>query len=153
MDNVIIQEATEDDAAIILDVLREANAPYRHRPGGPSGAFSDTVDATRTLIGTAHVAVALVEGTIVGCLFSVREKDYCFFFRLAVRPAFQRQGIGRRLIAYTEAHALMAGVTTMRLGVRRAMPENRDYYEGLGYHVIAETHADWKMEKRWDTNA
>jgi len=142
-----LREATEGDAAVILAVLRAANEPYRHRPNGPSGAFSDTVDGTRGMIATFPVVLAVVEETVVGCLFHVFEADHCFLFRLGVLPAYQRQGMGRVLTECAEERAMKKGLPCTRLGVRRAMPENRSYYERLGYRVIGETDTGMTMEK------
>ncbi|MDQ6603413.1 MAG: GNAT family N-acetyltransferase [Chloroflexota bacterium] len=142
-----LREATDVDAAVILVVLRAANGPYRHRPNGPSGAFSDTVEGTRGMIATFPVVLAVAGETVVGCLFYAFEADHCFLFRLGVLPAYQRRGIGRALMEYAEGRAVQKGLSCMRLGVRRAMPENRDYYERLGYCVTETTDSGWTMEK------
>jgi ribosomal protein S18 acetylase RimI-like enzyme len=148
-----LREAAEADASVILAVLRAANEPYRHRPNGPSGAFSDTVEGTRGMIATFPVILAVVDETVVGCLFYAFETDHCFLFRLGVLPAYQRRGIGRALMEYAEKRAVEKGLPYTRLGVRRAMAENRDYYERLGYRVIDETETGLTMEKRLAVDA
>lgn len=146
-DNVRFCEAAEADAAVVLAVLRAANEPYRRRPNGPSGAFSDTVEGTRGMMATYPVVLAVAGETVVGCLFYAFEADHGFLFRLGVLPEFQRRGIGRALIAYAEERTIEKGLPSTRLGVRRAMPENRAYYTRLGYRVIEESEAGWTMEK------
>jgi ribosomal protein S18 acetylase RimI-like enzyme len=147
MPDVALRKATEEDAAVVLAVLREANAPYRHRPNGPSGAFEDTVEGTREMMATYPVVLAVTGETIVGALFYAFETNHCFLFRLGVLPAYQRRGIGRALMEYAERRAMEMGLPCTRLGVRRSMPENHAYYGRLGYHVIEENEAGWTMEK------
>jgi ribosomal protein S18 acetylase RimI-like enzyme len=125
MGKMIIRDAMADDAAVILAVQREANEPYRHRPRGPSGPFHDTVAGTEAAMATAPVVVATVDGMVVGCLFFAHEETHCYLFRLAVLPAYQRRGIGRALIAEVEGRVRTKGLPMTRLGVRRAMQENR----------------------------
>lgn len=153
MEEIVLREAMGADAAAILAVQRAANEPYRHRPNGPAGAFNDTVEGKRTVMATVPVVLAVAGDMIVGCLFYAREEDHCYLSNLAVLPAYQRRGIGRALVTYAETQARAMGLTVTRLGVRRAMPENRGYYERLGYRVIAETATDFTMEKRQDTTA
>jgi ribosomal protein S18 acetylase RimI-like enzyme len=142
-----LRRASDAEAPVVLALLRAANEAYRQRPNGPSGAFSDTADGTRRMIATVPVVLAVVGETVVGCLFYAFEADYSFLFRLGVLPAYQRQGTGRALMEYAEERAREKSLSCTRLGVRRAMPENRDYYERLGYRVVQTTDAGWTMEK------
>lgn len=147
MSDIVLREAVDADAPVILAMQRAANEEYRHRPDGPYGAFSDTVEGTRAVMADVPVVLAVADETIVGCVFYAREPDHCDLFRLAVLPAYQRRGIGRRLIAYVEARAVEMGLPRVQLGVRRGMPQNVPYYERLGYRMIAETDTGWKMVK------
>ena len=151
--SVRLRRATDADAPAVLVLQQEANAPYRHRPGGPIGPFTDTVEGTRVVMTKVPVMLAITEGVVAGCVFYAIEGDHCFLFRLAVLPAHQRCGIGRALIAHVETRAGELGLPCVRLGVRKAMPENRGYYERLGYRVIEETEGGWAMEKRLDGGA
>ena len=54
--NVLFRNAVDVDTPVFLPQQREANAPYRHRPNGPSGAFSDTGEGTRTMMATSSHA-------------------------------------------------------------------------------------------------
>ncbi len=49
---------------------------------------------------------------------------------------------------YAEGQAMKKDLPCTRLGVRRAMPENRTYYERLGYCVTQTADSGWRMEKR-----
>lgn len=52
---------------------------------------------------------------------------------LAVDPAFQRQGIGRRLIDWLERSASVAGAFVVNLEVRARNPVALLFYRSLGY--------------------
>ena len=50
-----------------------------------------------------------------------------------VRPQARGLGIGRRLLAALEAHAVAAGLTVLRLETGVSQPEALGLYEGTGY--------------------
>lgn len=55
---------------------------------------------------------------------------------LAVRPAWQRQGIGRRLLGWLETSARVAGAGVVYLEVRADNPQGRAFYRSLGYQPV-----------------
>jgi ribosomal-protein-alanine N-acetyltransferase len=55
---------------------------------------------------------------------------------LAVKPAYRRAGVGRRLIAWLEQSALVAGISVIYLEVRAGNEGARAFYEELGYRPI-----------------
>ena len=55
---------------------------------------------------------------------------------LAVRPDCRRAGVGRRLIEWLEASALVAGISVVFLELRAANPGARAFYEKLGYRRV-----------------
>ena len=52
---------------------------------------------------------------------------------LAVRPAYQRMGVGRTLMAWLESSARTAGTFLMHLEVRASNQLARDFYRRLGF--------------------
>ena len=52
---------------------------------------------------------------------------------LAVRPGYQRQGVGRSLIDWLEASARTAGIFRVHLELRATNDGARQFYERLGY--------------------
>lgn len=52
---------------------------------------------------------------------------------LAVRPAYQRRGVGRRIIEWLESTARTAGIFLVRLELRAGNDAARQFYEKLGY--------------------
>ncbi|HEU4665268.1 MAG TPA: GNAT family N-acetyltransferase [Dokdonella sp.] len=83
-----------------------------------------------------NVAVARLDGRVVG--FGVmqyldEEARLCL---LAVAPARQRQGTGTKLVRWLEAAALEAGIGVIRLEARRRNTAARAFYRRLGYEEI-----------------
>jgi ribosomal protein S18 acetylase RimI-like enzyme len=58
--------------------------------------------------------------------------------RVAVDPAWQRQGVGTALMRWAHDHARTAGLPEVRIGVRLQLPGNLRFYQRLGYQVLGE---------------
>ena len=56
---------------------------------------------------------------------------------LAVRPSHRRRGIGRRMMAWLEESALVAGIATVNLELRVNNSAARDFYRALGFKDAA----------------
>ena len=55
---------------------------------------------------------------------------------LAVKPGYQRLGIGRQLIEWLEASARTAGIFTVNLELRATNDAARSFYQKLGYREV-----------------
>lgn len=55
---------------------------------------------------------------------------------LAVRPGYQKQGVGRSLIEWLEASARTAGIFLVHLELRATNDGARQFYERLGYREV-----------------
>jgi len=136
-----IREATDADVPAVVGVLRVAFSEQANL-APPSGALSETEESVRALMQMARVALAVVDGAIVGCQFFEPKDDHLYLFRLAVLPCYRQRGIGGALIAYAEEQARAMGLRRARFSVRLALPHQRAYYERLGYRFVAYgTHA------------
>ena len=82
-------------------------------------------------------AIAWLGGLAVGCLRFDVEPDHLHVRHVAVPPEHRRAGIGTALMEWAHMHAHSLGLREIRLGVRTQLPENRAFYESLGYQVIA----------------
>jgi GNAT superfamily N-acetyltransferase len=144
MSSLTLREATADEALAIVAVLRDAFEEYRGRLDPPSGAHAETVEKIHDAMRGARVVLALEGGAIAGCVFYAPVNQHVDLFRLGVLPAYRRRGVGQALISYVEAQALVLGFGRVRLGVRVALPDNRAYYERLGYRFVeARSHAGY----------
>ena len=59
--------------------------------------------------------------------------DYLLLDNIAVSPARQGSGLGRRLLAFAEAEALRRGYAEIRLYTHQTMEENQRLYASIGY--------------------
>jgi ribosomal protein S18 acetylase RimI-like enzyme len=59
--------------------------------------------------------------------------NYLLLDNVAVSPARQGSGLGRRLLAFAEAEALRRGYNEIRLYTHQTMVENQRLYASIGY--------------------
>ncbi len=109
----------------------------------------ETEEVVRADLARSGGAVAWVGRRAVGSLRLEPQPGYLNIRRLAVDPAWQRQGIGTALMAWSHDQAKREGYAEVRVGVRAQLPGNRRFYEGLGYAVFAEHHHPGYAEVTW----
>ncbi|GAA4556061.1 GNAT family N-acetyltransferase [Planotetraspora kaengkrachanensis] len=80
------------------------------------GAVRTTADEVGELIGAGQIAVARLDGQIVGCV-RVRSLDDGVgeFGMLAAHPAHRGTGVGRELVRFAERTSRARGIATMQL--------------------------------------
>ncbi len=111
-------------------------------------AYEDMRLGTRLLLVMEHGQ----SGEIVGQIFlqwnssdprfaDGRRRGYLYSLR--VKPAFQRRGLGTRLIRAAEDALREHGMDTASIGVEKDNPEARLLYERHGYRIIAEDPGCW----------
>lgn len=130
-----IRPATVADAAVMVTILHAAFEEYRGKLDPPSGAHRETLESVLNLLAHEHGLLALCDGRAVGCVFFDVRPDELYLHRLSVLPEFRRQGISKALVDAVEAHATELGKAKVTLIVRVALPQNRAYYEKLGYAI------------------
>ena len=69
---------------------------------------------------------------------TIAKEDHLLVENVAVGPAFQKRGLGRRLMAHAEAVASAAGYDMLRLYTNKGFAENVALYQRLGYRVDRE---------------
>lgn len=129
-----IRIAAPEDRAAIEAIVKAAYARYVPRIGREPGPISDDYVA---LIRAQCVHVIGCEGAVQGLLVLIPENDAMLLDNVAVDPARQGCGIGRKLLAFAEQAALKAGFRSIRLYTNQAMAENIALYARIGY---VETH-------------
>ena len=116
--------------SLIADIVDEAYRHYIARIGKPPGPMLDNY-AARALEGVVWV---LEEGAAVaGIIVLLPARDYLLLDNVAVSPARQRSGLGRRLLAFAEAEASRRGYHEIRLYTHQTMVENQRLYASIGY--------------------
>lgn len=139
MSNLLhIRKATHDDVAAITTLTNAAYEKYVPRIGVKPQPM--TTDYTQ-MLQTAQLWVAELasENEIAGVLVLEAEPDHLLIYSIAVRPAMQKHGIGKQLMAFTEQEAHRQGYSEIRLYTNIKMFENIEIYKKLGYH---ETHRE-----------
>ena len=127
-----IRPAVRGDLGAIKAIVRDAYAVYIPRIGrepGPMGwNYAALVDADEVWVATEED-----EDAVVGVLVLRLQPDHLVLENVAVAPAEQGRGVGRRLIDYAERHARALGLPEVTLYTHERMTENRRLYASLGY--------------------
>ncbi|MCA0401845.1 MAG: GNAT family N-acetyltransferase [Proteobacteria bacterium] len=132
-DEFPIRPATPEDIEAITTIVEAAYTPYISRIGRAPGPMLDNYEA---LIARHLVHVLEAQGQVAGLLVLVREQDVLLLDNIAVSPAHQHRGFGRRLMTFLEEKAREMGVNAIKLYTNEAMTENITLYEKLGYKEI-----------------
>jgi pimeloyl-ACP methyl ester carboxylesterase len=79
--------------------------------------------------------LAFLGGEFIGLIETREAPDHLLIVNVAVDPAWQGRGLGRRLMAEAEALALAAGLPELRLYTNAAFTRNLRLYRDLGFAV------------------
>jgi len=130
MDELRIRAATAADVSAIANIVDQAYRHYIARIGKPPGPMLDDY-AARVSEGTLWV---LEEGAVIAAIIVLLPApNYLLLDNIAVSPARQSLGLGRRLLAFAEAEALRRGYREIRLYTHQTMVENQSLYASIGY--------------------
>ena len=105
-----------------------------------------------TAVAADHVVVIETAGVIDGYMVAWPESDAYFIENIAVDPARQHQGLGRKLIDHAAAEARRHNLSAIRLYTNAAMTENLSMYAHIGFvetHRATENGFD-RVYMRWD---
>ncbi len=149
---ISVRKATAADYGSVCELFNEMDALHRdnlpHIFQQPNGAAREE-DYYLGLVADASVALLLAEvgGDVVGFVHAaVRDtpaipvfvpRRYAVVDGIAVRPAFQNQGIGRRLMEGAQAWAIARGATSIQLNVYEFNEPAISFYEGLSYRTLS----------------
>lgn len=82
------------------------------------------------------VLAARRQRVLVGFAIMMFAQSESHLSLLAVRPAWQRRGVGRALLSWLEKSARVAGTSVVYLEVRADNPQARAFYGALGYEPV-----------------
>jgi ribosomal protein S18 acetylase RimI-like enzyme len=105
MQDITVREMTLDDYDAVTRVWTEAGLPFR--PQGRDRREKMRVEMER---GTAVFLVAVAGDEVVGVVLGTHDGRRGWINRLAVLPAYQRQGIAGRLVRGVEARTDAMGI-------------------------------------------
>ncbi|MDT5299949.1 MAG: hypothetical protein QOG79_3191 [Mycobacterium sp.] len=130
MDEPLLRRATGDDVDAISGLVAEAFGKYVERIGKPPAPMLADYGA---LLGESRMWVVELRDAIVGVLVTQHQGDHLLLDTVAVAPAAQGGGQGRRLLERAERDATEQGLIEVRLVTNEAMTENLVFYPRHGY--------------------
>ena len=133
----ILRLATPGDASAITALVAAAYGPYEPLIGRtPMPMLVDYAEAI------AHHPVWVLDagdGTLAGVIELIEREDHLWVDNVAIDPAWQGRGLGRRLLRHAEAEARRLGLDSMGLLTNERYLSNIAMYERYGYR---ETHRE-----------
>lgn len=129
-EGLLLRRARVDDAVAMRALLEAAYAVYLPRMGRLPVTMDGDFAAT---IRDDLVWVLTEQDRLLAVLHLRSYPDHLFIDDVAVRTDRQRQGIGKRLLAFAESEARRRGYAEIRLFTNATMVENIGLYESLGY--------------------
>lgn len=132
---IVLRRATAEDAAAVRALTREAYHRWVAVTGRePLPMRVDYEEAVRK-----HRFDLLYEDDALAALIETVPGDgHLLIVNVAVAPAFQKRGHGRRLMALAETIAREAGIAKLLLYTNSLMAENIALYKRLGYAIERE---------------
>ena len=118
---VELRQAMATDAAAIRDLTRAAYARWVPLIGREPKPMTADYDAA---VLKHRFDLLYVDGILAALIETIREPDHLLVENVAVSPAFQGRGFGRRLMAHAEALAEAAGYAEIRLYTNQRFVEN-----------------------------
>lgn len=129
-----IRGARAGDAGRIGEIARAAYGKYVARIGRAPAPMAADFAAE---IAAGRVVVIEAGDTVAGYMIAWPQADGYFIDNIAVDPAWQGRGFGRRLMDHGEREARRHALDAVRLYTNAAMTENLSLYARLGF---VETH-------------
>lgn len=136
--NIVVREATLDDASLIAELTRAA---WAGKVNVTSSGHRETAVLVAEHLRTGGGFVLLVEDAPVG---SVRwlplddDADVWEICRMGVLADFRGQNISQHLLEAVIHHGLAAGIEEMRLAVRSDQPRLIDFYTAFEFELAEE---------------
>ena len=127
-----IRRAIAADAALVRSISRAAYAKWVPLIGREPWPMTADYDAAlrNHIIDLLHL-----QGDVVALVEMIPAADHLLVENVAVLPAHQGQGHGRRLMAHAEAVATALGHRQVRLYTTQRFAENITLYQRLGYEI------------------
>lgn len=127
---VTIRKATFDDATAVSALTDAAYIAYIPLIGRKPQPM--TADYAQMVVGNP-VWLLELDSQLVGVLVLILEPDNMLIYSVAVQPEYQKQGFGRRLLAWAEQQAIQHGYHSIRLYTNERFEWNIRLYQRLGY--------------------
>lgn len=123
----------------LLDLITRAFASMDGVIDPPSSARRLTPRSLKEKCMAETVFLAFSGDRLAGCVFLADRGDCVYVSKLAVEPAQQGQGIGRRLMHAAEAEARRRGRHILELQTRVELTGNHAVFSRLGFRETGRT--------------
>jgi ribosomal protein S18 acetylase RimI-like enzyme len=130
-----IRLAAPYDAKGVVACVDAAFQPYVAGIGKPPAPMLADYPE---LIGRGRVYVLEEDGMVAGVLVLEPQERALLVETLAVDPARQKAGVGRRLMAFAETEAGRLHLPRIHLYTHQTMTPARAFYARLGYREVGE---------------
>ena len=130
-----LRRALASDAPAIRALTRDAYAKWVPLIGRePKPMTADYAEAVRR----HRIDLLHLDGVLAALIETIAEADHLLIENVAVSPAFQGRGLGRRLMAHAEQIAAASGFAETRLYTNKLFADNIALYRRLGYRIDRE---------------
>jgi ribosomal protein S18 acetylase RimI-like enzyme len=143
----VITEASEGDIELLASLIRESFADVAQRFGltpenSPTHPSNCQPEWVQTAFGRGvRYYLLRTSGRPAGCVALERvDDDKCYMERLAVLPAFRRNGFGEALVDHIVATAREMGLRAIEIGTIAAQTGLRQWYERQGFVALSMRH-------------
>jgi GNAT superfamily N-acetyltransferase len=119
--------------ADVSDLVRVINAAYEVEKFFVSGDRTDAETVRYLMTKGTFLVEKDVAGAVCACVYVERRGSRGYFGMLAVDPAHQGTGLGRKVIEAAEQYARDGGATVMDISVVNLRTELPRFYRRLGY--------------------
>ena len=127
-----IRLATHADHDAVVACIQAAFTPWIPIIGmEPLALSADYRDFIARKI--THIIDGDQAGDVAGILIIVPEEAALYIDTIAVHPAYQKHGLGRRLMDYAAQQALEKGFKKLTLITNAKQLSNQDYYRKYGF--------------------
>jgi ribosomal protein S18 acetylase RimI-like enzyme len=128
VNEILIREMTIDDYDAVVGLWTQAGLTYR--PLGRDRREKLQIEMGR---GAALFVVAESGGEVVGVVLGTHDGRRGWINRLAVSPAYQRQGIARRLVGEVEARTEALGIDIVSALIESENETSLAFFQAIDY--------------------
>ncbi|HYD80019.1 MAG TPA: GNAT family N-acetyltransferase [Paucimonas sp.] len=136
--DILIREATLDDAALIAELIRAA---WANKVAVTSSGHRETAASVREHLRDGGGFILLVDDRPAGSVLWLPldgEADVWETLRMGVLPAYRGYNLSQHLVEAVIHRALASDVAEVRLAVRADQPRLVDLYAAYGFDVAPE---------------
>ena len=129
-DKISFRKASLDDVEAISALTDDAYTKYIPLIGRKP--LPMTADYVKMVVEN-EIWLLHKEGQFAGVLVLIYEPSYLFIYSVGIKPKYQQQGLGRRLLAWSEEKAIQDGYKSIRLLTNEHFVDNIRLYKEIGY--------------------